>query len=607
MKGVVGVVSPWLSLVGLSAAALAQTTASNDWQTLAEQTDFEQTSRYAAVVSFCRRLADASPWAQYTSFGKSGELRDLPLLIVSKERAFTPQAARASERQLVLIINCIHPGEVMGKDASLMLVRDMLIHKKHAELLEQVNLLVIPIFNTDGHERFGRYNRINQMGPKDMGWRVTARNLNLNRDFLKADAVEMRAWLKLYTTWQPDLFLDNHSTDGADFQYDVLFEACGGPATAGPVAKWVNEEFYPFVATAMQEDGHITGRYLSLRDRADPGKGVTSGWFGPRYSIGYGAITNRPGIIVETHVRKPYAVRVKACYDLTLHTLRLLYRSPRALKSAVRAADEQTAAWGKEYDAELQIPLTLPRSEAGEPFVFRGLEARTYESEVTGSAITTWTGKPVDVETRHYHTLQVDKSVVPPLAYLIPPQWTEAIELALVHGLRVERLTRPVTAEVESYRFSEVRWADRPFEGRLRVSFQVHPIREQRTFLPGSGVIRLNQPRAKVAVHLFEPAGPDSLVSWGFFNAIFEQKEYFEDYVMEPIARQMLKENRELKAEFEAKLKSDPDFAADPGERLAFFYRRSPYWDDRKDVYPIARVTKPIDWPTEPCVHKDQR
>ncbi|GAG28993.1 unnamed protein product, partial [marine sediment metagenome] len=225
-----------------------------EWLTKAERTEFRQTPRYDEAVAFCRRLAEASEWIEYRSFGKSGEGRELPLLIASKERVFTPQAARAAKKLVVLVQSCIHPGECAGKDASLMLLRDMAIGRTRSVLLDRVVLLVMPIFNPDGHERFGPYSRINQNGPEAMGWRVTSRNLNLNRDYMKADAVEMRAWLTVWNAWRPDLHFDNHTTDGGDWQYDVTFSADTHAVAAPPVAQWLDEVLMPDLFRTLEVD-----------------------------------------------------------------------------------------------------------------------------------------------------------------------------------------------------------------------------------------------------------------------------------------------------------------------------------------------------------------
>ena len=571
------------------------------WLTKAERTEFRETPRYEETVAFCRQLAEASEWIEYQSFGKSGEGRELPLLIASKDMAFTPQAARATKKLVVLVQDCIHAGECGGKDASLMLLRDMAITRIRHDLLDHVVLLVMPILNSDGHERFSPYSRINQNGPEAMGWRVTSRNLNLNRDYMKADAVEMRAWLEVWNAWRPDLHFDNHTTDGGDWQYDVTLSADTHEVGAPQVARWLDEVLFPPLFRALEADGHVPMTYFWLRDSKDPAKGIQSGGFGPRYSTGYVSIRNRPSILVETHMLKPYRTRVIAHYNIMRHVLETLRRDPGSLRMAVQDADARTVEMGSAYDPNFRLPVAIARTKESKPITFKGYAYRRELSEISGDQRIIYDNTaPIDIETVWYNETTVSKEVVPPMAYIIGPQWTEVIELIQAHGLRGTKLMEPLTADFESYRFEDVSFPKKSYEGRFLPKFKTAPLVERRTYPPGSVVVPLDQPDAKVAIHLLEPEAPDSLVSWGFFNAIFEQKEYAEHYILEALAGEMSAADPKLREEFDAKVRTDSAFAADPRARLYFFYKRSPYWDARKNVYPVARLTGHVDLKTAP-------
>ncbi len=561
------------------------------WCTHAERTGHIETGRYAEAVDFCRRLAAASRYARYTTYGVSGAGRELPLLILSTERAFTPEAARHSARPLVLVQNCIHAGECEGKDACLELARDMLVCGQHIELLRGANVLILPIFNVDGHERFGPYNRINQKGPAEMGWRTNAVNLNLNRDYAKADAVEMQAWLRLWNAWQPDLFIDNHTTDGHDDQYDLFYAVTADQDVATPIAAWVREVLMPGVLPALAADGHLALPYSFPRNPAALTEGISAiGPMGPRLSTGYAAACNRVGILVETHASVPYGRRVRATYDFLRHTLETINEGPQRLRDAIQQADDEAVqTHGGDHDG--QVPLHFEPTHEAHRFTYHGIEARRRPSDITGDEVIEYTGTPVDVETDLFEGSRTTLAVTPPAAYLIPPQWTAVIERLELHGVRFTRLTEPCTLEVESYRFEDVKFAPTPYEGRQTARYESVPVREQRSFPAGTVVVPLAQRRAKLAVHLLEPDAPDALVGWGLFNTIFERKEYFEAFVMEPIAQQMLAADPELRREFAERLAADETFAQDARERLDFFYRRSPYWDAAYCVYPVARVT----------------
>ena len=567
-----------------------------EWLTHAERTEYRETPDYAETIAYARRLAAASPLVEYREFGTSGEGRALPLLVAAKGGATTPEAARRAGRAVVLIQACIHAGEPDGKDAGLALLRDIAVTRERERLLDRAVLLFVPIYNVDGHERRGPYNRINQNGPAESGWRGNASNLNLNRDYLKADAPETRAWLRLWNDWRPDLFIDCHVTDGADFRYTVTYQFERHENVHPAVAAWSAEAFGRRVMPAAEVAGQLFSPYLVFRDNRDPRRGVEAFVSTPRFATGYvPVVRNRPALLIETHMLKDYRTRVLGTYHILRAALEEVNRDPASLLAAVRRADDETAAAGRSYDPSRRLPLKVELTDKPAEMLLKGWQYRTSLSEVSGDLQVSWdTTKPLDQTVPHYDEADPTVSVAPPLAYLVPPQWTAAIELLAAHGLTLRRLAEPAEVEVESYRFSEVRLAAAPFEGRVPVSFKVEPVRERRLYPAGSVVVSTAQPEARAALHLLEPAAPDSMVYWGFFNPIFERKEYGEAYVLEKLAREMLKNSEALRAEFERRVAQDPKFAASASERLNFFYERSPYWDRRLNLYPVGRVVKPL-------------
>ncbi|HEX8141862.1 MAG TPA: M14 family metallopeptidase [Pyrinomonadaceae bacterium] len=566
------------------------TTHPPEWQTWAEKTDYRETPRYEETIAYSRRLDAASPLIRLESFGESGEGRSLPVLIAAEGQTFTPEAARRAGKAVVLIQACIHAGEPDGKDAGLALLRDIAITKARTGLLEHVVILFIPIYNTDGHERSSPYNRINQNGPAEMGWRATTAGLNLNRDYLKADAPETRAWLRLWANWNPDLFIDCHVTDGADYRYNITYQFEHHSNVHPAVLAWERSAFEGRVVPATEAAGNLLSPYLEFRDNRDLSKGIDSFISTPRFSTGYTPIRNRPGLLIETHMLKDYRSRVRGTYDLLRFTLEELNRDPQALLRAVRQADEQTTAEGERYDASRAYPLRFELTDKATPFHLKAIESRTEISDVSGAVRVIFGTKPVDMTVPLYDETRVTAEATTPLYYIVPPQWKDVIAVLRAHGLRLQRLAEPATMEVESYRFSDAKWAASPFEGRVMPTFTTNIVREKRLFPTGSVLVPLAQPSAHVAMHLLEPQAPDSFVAWGFFNAIFEQKEYGEDYVLEKLAREMLARDEGLRKEFEWRLMSDPKFAASSRERLRFFYERSPYWDPQLNLYPVGRI-----------------
>jgi Zinc carboxypeptidase len=585
-------------LLAANAAALAQSTSPGvppAWQTHAERTDYRETPTFDDTISYARRLAAASPWIRLTTFGKSGEGRALPLVVAAKGGTLTPAAARRAGKAVVLVQACIHAGETDGKDAGLALLRDIAVTKTRAALLDRVLLLFIPVYNADGHERRGPFNRINQNGPDEMGWRANAANHNLNRDYMKADAPETRAWLRLWNEWRPDLFVDCHVTDGADYRYNLTYQFESYDNVRPSVRAWSKEAFDGRIVPAAERAGNLLSPYLNFRDNRDPARGADALITTPRFATGYAPIArNRPALLIETHMLKPHRSRVRGTYDLLVAILEEVNRDPSALLRAVREADEATAAEGRTYDATRRVTLSVALTEQTTPMLLKGFVSRTEPSEISGATRVTWGAEPLDVTIPFYADARAVVSVAPPLYYVVPPQWTEAAEVLRAHGVGVKRLAAPAVLDVESYRFVDVRFAPAPFEGRQLARFRSEPVRERRTYPAGTFVVPLAQAAGRVALHLLEPDAPDSLVAWGFFHPVFEQKEYAEDYVLEKLAREMLAKDEKLKREFEQRLASDPKFAASPAERLRFFHQRSPYWDARLNLYPVGRLTTPL-------------
>jgi hypothetical protein len=315
------------------------------WQTHAERTNYRQTATYDETVAYVKRLATASSFLRVQSYGTSGQGRDLILVVAAKDRAFTPELAQKSGKPIVLVQCGIHSGEIEGKDAMLALLRDIAIGGPQQDLLDRCILLVVPMFSADAHERRGRFNRLNQNGPEETGWRTTPIGLNLNRDYMKAEAPEMRAFLsQVFTRWWPDLLIDTHTTDGLDCRYDVTWGYNHGPQGPASVARWVETAFEGRALPAVEALGHVVGPYLYLRDWSNPFRGFSSEDTPPRFSTGYPTLQCRPAILVETHMLKPYEIRVRATYDVVSATLAEVNARPQELLQAVADAEAQVIA-----------------------------------------------------------------------------------------------------------------------------------------------------------------------------------------------------------------------------------------------------------------------
>ena len=573
--------------------ACKKTNSSDDLVTYCEQTNFLQTPRYAETIDYCKRLAAASPFVRYTTFGKSAQGRDLPLLIVDKDRNFTPDAVRRTDKVVMLVQACIHAGEPDGKDAGFMLLRDMLIHNKHREILDHVTILFIPIFNVDGHEQFGSMNRINQNGPEELGARFTAQNINLNRDFLKAESPEMQHWLKLYNDWLPEFFLDIHVTNGADFQYVSTYglEVMTDNMEAN-IRNWAKEVFEKQYIEQMAAASFPTFPYFEQLVRNNPESGVMRPPNPPQYSNGYTAAMNRVGVLIENHIYKPYEQRVKATYELLRICGQILNKEHADLKETIALSDEivaSTAFRVKPFVLNNRITRT---DSVMVDYLTWG--KKTSKSELSGADWTLYDYEnPITLRIGLFDKPEALQSVRLPDAYIIKPECTHAIEMLERHHITYERLKESATMLVETYRFNNTQFAQRQYEGHITVMPQF-TTQTERVFYPaGSVLVSMNQMRARLVAHLLEPEAPSSLVYWGYFNTWCQPTSEFYvslDY-MEVKGREMLTKNPELHKVFEEKKALDPAFANDPQAILQFFMKEL-----RKNVepdinlYPVGRV-----------------
>jgi hypothetical protein len=565
---------------------------SADWATPAEQANFEITPSYAQTRAYLERLAAAAPkQLKLTRFGVSPEGRDLMLVVAAQHGEFTPEAARASGKEIVLVQSGIHAGEIEGKDAALMLLRDLTVGAKHPHLLDHAILVWLPIFNVDGHENASPYNRINQKGPREMGFRATAQNLNLNRDYMKADAPEMRDWLAMFDAWQPDLFMDIHTTDGADFQYDLTWYMEEWGPLHPAVKQWEKDAFEKSILPAFEKRGHLASPYLELVDHRDITKGIGNFGSGSRFSTGYVALRNRAALLVETHMLKSYATRVRATYDLVVATLDHFNHHAGELRKAVAKADADTIARARTVDA--QLPIAFKTSTQSTPFALKGYAFSQATSAISGDVWVTYDPeKPKTYSVPFFRDLVASESVRLPAAYLIPAASAQIAGKLREHGIRFERIDRPQKLRVERYRLGAPRWDEKPFEGRHMLrSFTIASETADAQFTAGAILVPLDQAAANVVVGLLEPRAADSLVRWGFFDAVFEQKESADARVSERLARDMIAKDPALQGELDARVAADPAFAKSPEARLAFFYERSPWYDSQRvGAYPIVRL-----------------
>lgn len=586
------------SLLALTSAAPAPA-APPRLQTLAEQSGWQRTGRYAEVERLCPEFAAAYPaHVRCLRFGQTPEGRPMLALVAAQDIAREADP-RTRRQPVVLAQGGIHAGEIDGKDAGFLLLRELLDTAAGRALLGQLTLLLVPVFNVDGHERFGPNHRPNQRGPAEMGFRVTAQNLNLNRDYMKAESPEMQALLPLLHAWDPLLYADLHVTDGADFQPAVALQV--EPRHTGPDAlRRLGAELSARVLEGVRARGVLAlDFYPELVVHGDPRSGFSAEVSGPRLSNGYWPLHNRFSALVETHSWKDYATRVRVTHDV-LHALlvQVAADAPR-LVAATRAADEADLRLGGQ-----EVALQHEPGPRETPLRFPGYAYTLEPSPVSGAVRVRYDPRqPRDWDVPFRPDLVVSRAARAPAAgYLVPPAYAALVLAKLrLHGLRAFRVTGPepappqpaqVSAEVsaEIFRAATYTFRPAPFEARQLVTVEGGWRPEEVALRSGALYVPVGQRGGRLVVHLLEPTAPDSLLAWGFLNATFEQKEYMEDYVTEAVAESMLAKSPALRSEFTQRLAADPAFARDPAARLRFFSERHPSFDDQRGRYPIARL-----------------
>jgi hypothetical protein len=576
-----------IALAWLLCAPLAGSAA--ELSTIAEQSGFKRTGRYEEVERLCRGFQQS--WAgkvRCAEFGRTPEGRPMLAVVASQDGVLDPSAARKQRRPVVLMQGGIHAGEIDGKDAGFLALRELLSGSAAPGALRRVTFVFVPVFNVDGHERFGRWNRPNQVGPEEMGWRTTAQNLNLNRDYAKAEAPEMQAMLRLLNQWDPILYVDLHVTDGADFQHDISYNIAPtlvGPAPLRAVANQLREA----LLARMTELGSLPlDFYPSFITDDDPMSGFAVSVAPARFSQQYWAEHNRIGVLVETHSWKDYATRVRSTRNSIITLLERAAADGAQWLRAAQEADQQARQLGGQ-----ELVLAYDNDEHITLLDFRGYAYVREPSLISGGLVTRY--DPGKQQTWRVPLRDQVRPVVsvtlPRGGYVVPAAHAGWVaEKLAVHGIQSRRLVQAMTLEVEVVRATRVTRPAGTFEGRGTLQIEGSWTPEQRQLPAGSLFVPIAQPKARLLAKLLEPRDPDSLASWGFFNTAFERKEYMEAYVTETQASEMLAKDPQLKAEFYRKLSTEPEFARSPEARLEFFYRRTPAWDANFNLYPVVRV-----------------
>lgn len=575
-----------LSCAFSSAPALAQIPLT----TLAEQSGFSRTGRYAEVVTLCEAFAQSHPdKVRCLDFGTTPEGRPMKALAVSASGALDARTARARDLPVVLVQGGIHAGEIDGKDAVFWLLRELLQSGEADTLLARQVLLFVPVLNVDGHENFRAWHRPNQRGPEEMGFRVTAQRYNLNRDYLKADSAEMQALLALVNAWEPLVEIDLHATNGAQFQHDISVTA--EPVNAGDEKmRQIGRQLRDgIIADLARAGSRPLDFYPSFVESDNPASGFAEGVPSARFSHGYYWLRNRIGILLETHSWRTYPERVRSTRQTVESLLRHVARHGAHWQAEAHAADRRASQL-----AGQRLPLAWQVEDKARIIEFQGYAYSRTPSEISGALMTRYDeSRPEIWRVPLRNQVSPSLSSTAPLAgYLVPVAWASVVEPKLqVHGIRYRRIAHALPAlPLEAFRVEKATPAEASVEGRQRMQLEGQWQAEQRDLAAGALFVPIAQPKARLLLQMLEPTAPDALVSWGMMNNAFERKEYMEAYVAEAEAQKMLAQNPALAAEFRQRLQQDPAFAASPRARLDFFYQRHPAYDRELGLYPVLRL-----------------
>ena len=577
-----------LSLALLSAVPLAH--AAPDLSTIAERSGFQNTGRYEEVVKLCADFQKAYPKAvRCFEFGRTPEGRPMLALAVSKTGALTAAAAKKKNVPVLLVQGGIHAGEIDGKDAGFLALRNALDGKAANGTLDKQVLLFVPVFNVDGHERFQQWNRPNQRGPVEMGWRTTAQNFNLNRDYVKADSPEMQAMLALVNAWDPLTYVDLHVTDGAKFQHDVSIQV--EPVySADPDLRKTGLALRDKVIADISKLGSTPqSYYMSFAKTDDPQSGFVDSVSDPRFSTGYFPLRNRIAMLVETHSWKDYPTRVRITHNSVISVLEQVAQHGKQWQVAAAAADMRAARL-----AGQPVTLSYKTTEKSRMVDFNGYEYTRTPSDVSGILMTRYDeSKPQVWRVPLRDEVVADLEVAAPRAgYIVPAAHAALVANKLTqHGISFRKLDQPLTRfAFETFRADKASFSAGSFESHQRLTLEGSWKSETRDVQRGALFVPIAQPKARLVMAMLEPQAPDSLLAWGMFNNAFERKEYMEEYVAEDVAREQMAADPALAAEFKRRVASDPAFAGNAHARLEFFARRHASWDERFNLYPVLRT-----------------
>ncbi|WP_317169938.1 M14 family metallopeptidase [Flammeovirga agarivorans] len=552
-----------------------------NWETVFETSDGTKTVTYQEGIAYYKKLAKHFDQFHLLNFGTTDAGKPLHLGVLSPEGSYLPSNFKT--KNVLLINNAIHPGEPDGVEASMMLVRDILEKKVDFELKNTI-IAIIPFYNIGGALNRNTGTRANQDGPEEYGFRGNAQNLDLNRDFIKMDSKNMWAFAEIFRLTKPDLFIDTHVSNGADYQYTLTYLA-SHEDKLGVVGEFVRDKMNPYMEQAMDKDGYPIVPYVNVWGTT-PDKGYVQFFDSPRYSSGYAALFNVPSYVVETHMLKPYKERTLATYGFLKHAVKFLESNGEALNLAKKqqfSLDSMATALPVNWEADMTQADTL---------LFKGYEGVMKKSEVSGfSRLFYDRTKPYEKAIPYYNALKVTEVATIPNYYVIPMGWSKIVDYLKQNNIKVKQFKRDQALKVKVTYIDEYETVKTPYESHyLHYNIKTSTREEEVKVRKGDYIVKTNQPFVRFIIETLTPSAKDSYFAWNFFDAILQQKEHFSAYVFEDKAKQYLDEDPELKKAFDEALKKDASLRKNGYKQLEFIYDQTNHKEKSFMRYPIYSV-----------------
>lgn len=568
----------------LSLVTLAITTAvfSQSFLTTFETSKVTSTPTYFEIIAWWKKLDQHSDIVKMQTMGMSDAGYPLHLITVSPGKDFSFSSLHTKNKVIILINNGIHPGEPDGIDATMLLVRDIVLKKQ--QLPSNVVLAIIPVYNIGGCLNRSADFRVDQDGPDEFGSRGNSQNLDLNRDFIKCDSKEARSFTEIFHLTDPDIFIDNHVSNGADYQHVMTLLTTQHNKLGGDMGIYLNKTFEPGIYSLMKQKNYDLIPYVNAFEET-PEKGWPEFWDSPRYGSGYAALWNTFSFVPETHMLKSYDKRVAATYALMQSFIAFSAKNRDSIKLVRRNAQLAT----KDI-ANFPLRFINDRN-VFQQFLYKGFEAGKKPSEVSGLPRLYYDRqKPFEKLIPIYNQYTGKGMIVKPMAYIIPQGWWKVIDLLKLNRVNMQQLKQDTMIEVEVYKITEYKAAPRKFEmHHLNSDVKLSATMEKVQFRKGDWYLPMNQMGNRFIASVLEPQMEDSYFTWNFFDGILNQKEGYSAYVFEDIAADYLKKNPALKVMLETKKQSDTTFAKNGSAQLNFVFQNSPWYEPAHMRYPVYR------------------